>query len=260
MEAPNTSTPTLSVQDLWDSAIHIIQATEHHSFLIDMVHGTLPLSQFQYYVVQDAYYLKDFADSLRRLAEKAKLSKESESDAAQLLEFAIGAEQAEMSLHHSFFKEWNINPSATTTSTDIHTQMPNTLLYTSYIKQIVTTRPYAEGLSSLLPCFWVYAHVGDILLELRTKLGTTVTRPPMYDAWINMYGGEDFQTHVSDYKALVDTALRNISPTDATTYPAMRQHFVMACQLEHMFWDQALTCMTWPAIGVQETAEDKIEG
>jgi thiaminase (transcriptional activator TenA) len=244
-----------TVQDLWNGdAYPIIKATERHPFLVAMVDGTLPIEPFQYYVIQDALYLKDFAYCLRHLGEKRRCMKTDDAenydaDADRLVAFAKGAEEAELSLHNSFFRQWNIDASTSVSSDklNIHPQMPNALLYTSYMKQVITTRPYAEGLAVLLPCFWVYAHVGEVMLQLRTDLGTTVTRPPMYDAWIDMYGGEEFHKEVSDYKELVNQVLRTIDDTE--TYAAMQQHFLMCCQLEYMFWDQALVCMTWPSIG-----------
>lgn len=58
-----------------------------------------------------------------------------------------------------------------------------------------------------------------------------------------MYGGEDFAKEVRDYRAMVDVAC---STSDADVFGRMREHFLMCCQLEHMFWDQAMECMTWP--------------
>ena len=270
-----------TVEDLWNGdAYPIIEATERHPFLVAMVDGTLPIEQFQYYVIQDALYLNDFAYCLRHLGEKRRsmVTNDTESDcntdADRLIAFAKGAEEAELSLHHSFFRQWNIDTSSLTSSSKkhqrkIHPQMPNALLYTSYMKQVITTRPYAEGLAVLLPCFWVYAHVGEVMLQLRTELnhkGTNTTttetcRPPMYDAWIDMYGGEEFHKEVSDYKELVNQVLRTMDDgdDDTATYAAMQQHFLMCCQLEYMFWDQALTCMTWPSIGDVRNGEANSE-
>jgi thiaminase/transcriptional activator TenA len=169
-----------TTQEFWDKASHLIAVTEKHPFLVSMVDGTLKMENFRYYVVQDALYLGDFADALRLLSENDGISK---SDSDRLRAFAEGAEEAELSLHNSFFIQWNI-------SSDGVEQMPNTLLYTSYMKRIVATRPHAEGLAALLPCFWVYMHVGEVMLKLRTELGDSVKRPPQFDAWIDMYGGE----------------------------------------------------------------------
>ena len=141
----------------------MIAVTEKHPFLVAMVDGTLEQENFQYYVKQDALYLQDFADCLRRLSQSAPSPEASK----RLEEFAVGAEEAEMSLHKSFFVQWNIDM-----SDDLATeQMPNCLLYTSYMKRVVATECHAHGLAVLLPCFWVYMHVGKCMLKLREELG-----------------------------------------------------------------------------------------
>lgn len=152
-----------TAKTFWDAAVELISVTEQHPFLVSMVDGTLPIENFKYYVVQDALYLGDFAASLRLLSKNSEITKD---DSERLERFADGAEQAEMALHHSFFKEWNISAEGVD-------QMPNCLLYTSYMLRVVATRPYAEGLAVLLPCFWVYMHVGQTMLRLRDKLGNS---------------------------------------------------------------------------------------
>jgi thiaminase/transcriptional activator TenA len=243
----------MRAQSFWDAAAPMIAVTESHPFLVAMVDGTLPEENFRYYVVQDALYLQDFADCLRRLASSAPTTE----DSARLEAFARGAEEAEMCLHKSFFVEWDI-------SADGAEQMPHCLLYTSYMKRVVTTRSHAQGLAVLLPCFWVYMHVGKCMLKLRDKLGDTVTRPAPYDAWIDMYAGDDFEREVEDYIAMVDSSCERIRSSqldgeaaendDATASATaeleeMERHFLMSCRLEHMFWDQASTCMKWQEIG-----------
>jgi thiaminase/transcriptional activator TenA len=152
-----------TAQTFWEAAAFIISITEKHPFLVSMVDGTLSMENFKYYVVQDALYLGDFAAALRLLGNHSEISK---ADSKRLYEFAKGAEDAEMALHNSFFKEWDISAEGVD-------QMPNCLLYTSYMLRVVATRPHAEGLAVLLPCFWVYMHVGQVMLKLREELGNT---------------------------------------------------------------------------------------
>lgn len=230
----------MSAQDLWNAAAPLIRVTENHPFLVAMVDGTLDMESFRYYVVQDALYLADFADCLRRLSKGA-----TGDDATRLEAFAKGAEEAEMDLHNSFFQQWDI-------SADGVEQMPNSLLYTSYMKRIVATRCHAEGLAVLLPCFWVYMHVGKNMLRLRESLGGKVSRPAQFDAWIDMYGGEEFEKEVRDYIAMVDVTIQAV---DSDTLKAMEKHFIMSCKLEHMFWDQAQEMMEWPDIVGQKVKE-----
>lgn len=153
----------MTSKSFWDAAAGIIGVTETHPFLVAMVDGTLDMKNFQYYVVQDALYLADFAEALSRLGDNPGIS-QAESD--RLKDFAKSVEEAEKSLHNNFFKEWNISDEGAR-------QMPNCLMYTSYMLRVVVTRPHAEGLAVLLPCFWVYMHVGQCMLKLRKDLGNS---------------------------------------------------------------------------------------
>ncbi|KAL7533145.1 hypothetical protein ACHAWF_004357 [Thalassiosira exigua] len=238
MSSPPPS-PSLS-QSLWDAAYApLISATESHPFLVSMVDGTLDLASFRYYVVQDALYLVDFADCLRRLGDrmlKEGTGSDAEEAGRRLRRLATGAEEDEKELHRSFFKQWNID------ATGVE-PMPNTLLYTSYMIRVVATRPIEEGLAVLLPCYWVYMHVGKCMLALREKLGDATKRPTQFDAWIDMYGGEEFEREVKEYIAIVDAVAKD---ADSATLRRMEEHFAMSCKLEHMFWDQAQDMMRWP--------------
>ncbi|KAL7558265.1 hypothetical protein ACA910_009935 [Epithemia clementina (nom. ined.)] len=206
----------MSAQIFWDAAKSIIDITEKHPFLVAMVDGTLGIENFRYYVVQDALYLHDFYDCLLRLGNHPGIPA---SESKRLHEFAQGAKDAELQLHESFFKEWNI-------SSEGVEQMPNTLLYTSFMYRTVATKPHAEGLAALLPCFWVYMHVGKRMLELRAELGNTVSRPPQFDAWIDMYGGDEFEKEVKDYIAIVDSYCRM---ADKETLERMQENFILCC-------------------------------
>ena len=236
-------------QKFWDASQSIISTTEKHPFLTAMVDGTLSQDKFIYYVLQDALYLTEFADNLSRLSQKAPNPIHKE----RLAKLAKGAEEDEKELHRSFFQKWNIDDE------NVH-PMPNTVLYTSYMTKVVATRPYAEGLAVLLPCFWVYMHVGKQMLKLRDELGDSVERIPQFDAWIDMYASEEFEKEVRDYIAMVDEIKEDASTcVDTTTYDyakeyeneedmvnRMEEHFIMCCKLEHMFWDQACSLMKWP--------------
>ena len=178
----------MASERFWNASKSIIDKTEKHPFLTSMVDGTLSKDKFIYYVIQDALYLTDFADCLKRLGDSlptntsdSNSNSNSNSNAAdkeRLYSLAKGAEEDEKELHRSFFTKWGIS-STTNTNTNTNDSdntveaeaMPKTLLYTSYMLRVVTTRPYVEGLAVLLPCFWVYMHVGKCMLKLRDELG-----------------------------------------------------------------------------------------
>mmetsp|Transcript_2321 Transcript_2321/g.3016 ORF Transcript_2321/g.3016 Transcript_2321/m.3016 type:complete len:226 (-) Transcript_2321:52-729(-) len=222
-------------ESFWKAAQSLISVTEKHPFLTSMVDGTLPEANFRYYVVQDALYLTDFAACLRLLSRHPAAAS---SAATRLSQLADGAEHDETELHKSFFTKWDIDAAGAK-------QMPRTLLYTSYMLRVVATRCYEEGLAVLLPCFWVYMHVGKCMLKLREELGDSVKRVPQYDAWIDMYAGDEFEKEVRDYIAIVDEVMMTASED---TKKKMEEHFLMSCKLEHMFWDQAQDLLDWPVI------------
>jgi len=217
---------------MWAASIKSIEASERHPFLLAMVDGTLPLEQFQYYVKQDSLYLIEYARALRLLADGA----DHPSSAAMLRAFADGAEQAEQGLHRGFMDGWGLDPGA-----DVEPS-PNTVLYTSYLLNVVGTMSHAEGLAALLPCFWVYMHVGHKMLEAR-KAVAGATRPAEYDKWIDMYSGEAFEAGVVKYREMVEAVAHS---ADEHTRVRMRKHFKRACELEWMFWDAAANLQGWP--------------
>jgi len=226
-------------ENFWKSATYIIKATEKHEFLTKMVDGTLPLENFQYYIIQDALYLADFGDCLYRLSRSPDISKE---DQNRLEKFAVDAKEAEMSLHVGFFKKWNVDA-------ENAAAMPHTVLYCSNMLRVVSTRCYAEGLAALLPCFWIYMHVGKIMLKLRDELGDSVQRCAQYNEWIDMYASDQFESDVNDYIDMVNKAAANAPPS---TLDNMKEHFMMSCRLEYMFWDQGLKLMQWPSFPTVE--------
>ena len=68
-----------------------------------------------------------------------------------------------------------------------------------------------------------------------------------------MYGGDEFERVVNDFITMVDAACKNAP--DQETLDEMKQHFLMSCKLEHMFWDQAQTMMQWPNITRTDSKE-----
>ena len=171
--SPPPPTPT---KRFWNAAADLIAVTEKHPFLVAMVDGTLDIDPFKYYVVQDAIYLTSFAACLNLLGDKLEASGH-DAHSKRMRELAVGAEEDEKALHRGVFKQLDIEATSEA--------MPHTLLYTANMTSVVATRPAAEGLVSLLPCFWIYWHVGKKMLELRDRLGETVGRPSSYDAWID---------------------------------------------------------------------------
>ena len=205
----------------------IYQRILAHPFIAGLTAGTLDPAAFQFYVTQDALYLKDFARGLAVLAAKSP----TDDAVVMFSEHAKTAIVVERALHEGFFKEWGIASS----ETELAVRAPSTLLYTSYLLRVAYERPFHECLGAFLPCYWIYWEVGK---ELQRK-GSPV---PIYQRWIDTYASEEFATVVNEVIALAD---RIADPLTADDRERVAEHFVMTSRFEYLFWDMGYRRATW---------------
>jgi len=214
--------------ELWDGITGTFDAILAHPFLAGMTDGSLAADAFTFYVVQDALFLRRYAQALAEVATRAP-------DAAQTEMFArhaAGIVAVEMSLHDTLLADLDIDPGAV----DATEEAPTTLAYCSYLLAATRGGTYAEGVGTVLPCYWIYAEVGKYLLGR----GSPNAR---YQKWIDTYGGEEFDAEVRDVIAVADTL--GPSMTAAERARAHR-HFRATSRYEWMFWDMAYRKETWP--------------
>ena len=214
--------------ELWNGITGTFDAILAHPFLAGMTDGSLAAGAFTFYVVQDALFLRRYAQALAEVATRAP-------DAAQTEMFArhaAGIVAVEMSLHDTLLAELDVDPAAV----DATEEAPTTLAYCSYL--LATTRggTYAEGVGTVLPCYWIYAEVGKYLLERGSP-------KPRYQKWIDTYGGEDFDAEVRDVIAVADALGPSLT---AAERERAHRHFRATSRYEWMFWDMAYRQETWP--------------
>jgi thiaminase/transcriptional activator TenA len=111
------------------------------------------------------------------------------------------------------------------------------LAYVSFLHSVALTRGYPELVAAVLPCFWVYQHVGKHIAD---TVGELAGHP--YEKWIATYADEEFAASVDTAKGIADRlATDNPQHTDAMTAA-----FVRGCEYEWMFWDAAWRKENWP--------------
>ena len=200
----------------WDHTADLQQAICAHPFNLALAEGTLDRERFAFYLVQDARYLVGFARALAAGATRAP-------DAGEGAFFAGAAHTAltvEASLHRDFLDRygWTGEEVAAVPTT------PSGLAYASYLQAAALSEPYEVLVATLLPCFWVYAHVGDTILD-QTR---DVADHP-YQAWVHTYADEDFARSVAAIQGIVERAA---AATDASTRAAMLVAFTRASEYE----------------------------
>lgn len=212
--------------ELWESAADVYDAIRAHPFLTGLTDGTLPHGAFGHFVVQDSHYLRGYARALALLASRAP----TEDDTTLLSQHAAGAIAAEQEMHAAL-------ADALAAETDVHAPVaPTTLAYTSYLLATCHGGSFAEGMGAVLPCYWVYARVGEALLAESSP-------DPLYARWIALYGGEEFQAVVDAAIGVVDRIAEESAPAERARVVG---HYRTTSRYEWMFWDAAWRRERWP--------------
>lgn len=214
-------------QQLWQENLPLYQATLNLPFNQELAAGTLSKDAFSHYVIQDAHYLLAYGRALAVCAAKAY-------DAEDVILFSEAAKVAivvERSLHDGFMQDFGI-------SREDFLNTPLTLAchhYTSYLIASAYADSYPVVLASLLPCFWIYAKVGQDIYD------KSAPNNP-YQAWIDTYAGEEFHQAVQQ---VIDVVDKVAARADTDTLARMRQAYTHAAKLEWLFWDSAYTQTKW---------------
>jgi thiaminase (transcriptional activator TenA) len=214
--------------ELWADITGIYDAILAHPFLGGLADGSLPQRAFSFYVVQDALYLRSYANALATIAGRAP-------DAAATEMFARHAADViavESTLHGTLLADLGIDPEVA----DQAQPAPTTLAYTSYLLATAAGGSYAEGVGAVLPCYWIYWEVGKELLRRGSP-------EPRYQRWIDMYGGEEFGDVVQSVLDVTDQLGPELAPAERAR---VHRHFRTTSRYEWMFWDMGYREESWP--------------
>ncbi len=214
--------------ELWRSITSIYNEILAHPFLRGLTDGTLTEERFRFYVLQDAFYLREYARALSLTGVRSP----EESALVMFNEHSAGAITVERSLHEGFLKDLGV----TQEEADRTAPTPTTLAYTSYLLKTASLGDYPEVLGAVLPCYWIYWEVGKALLEHGSP-------NPMYQKWIDTYGGEEFGALVEAVLDLTDRVCEDLNPTQKAR---VAEAFVTTSRYEWMFWDAAWRMEGWP--------------
>jgi thiaminase/transcriptional activator TenA len=215
-------------QDLWADISGLFDAILAHPFLQELAAGSLPEETFRYYVVQDALYLQTFSKALSTLGGKAPTTDDTEFFATR----AARVVSVERNLHHDLLARLGLS------AEDVGRAelSPTGLAYTSFISGRVHGSPFATGLASVLPCFWIYR-------EVAAHLARQGSPNPVYHRWISSYESPEFQSGVDAVLALMDRTGAHLQSSDRES---VHVTFRTASRYEWMFWDAAWRREGWP--------------
>lgn len=214
--------------EVWSDNQGLLARIMDLPFNRELAAGALSRERFQFYVIQDSLYLQDYSRVLSLAAARAPA-------ADVMLQFAGSAQDAitvERALHGGFLKQFGVSPDDLARAQ----KSPACAGYTNFLLATSVVGSYEELVAAILPCFWIYWHVGCTIAE------TTDPDNP-YRAWIDTYADESFASAVRAVIKITDDAAAAASPAIRTR---MAEAFHRASVYEWMFWDSAYRMETWP--------------
>lgn len=203
-------------------------AIDELPFITEAAKGTLDETAFATFIAQDVLYLDEFAKVLARGAVWA-----GDADTRQLfLQHAANVYNVEQALHEGIGKAIGLDIGA------VRRQEPRpvTLAYTNHLHHAAETGPLLGLVGAVLPCYWIYRHVGE-------RMAASPPDHPIYRQWCEAYASPEFGAAVDAQFEL----LERLAPTaDAATLDRTRRWFRRSMRYEWMFWDQAYRQLDWP--------------
>jgi thiaminase/transcriptional activator TenA len=206
--------------ELWTSIAPIYAKTLQHPYLRGLADGTLPRDRFEFYLQQDALYLTTYSQALKILASRAPR----EDWRKTLMKHATEAIDTERQLHDSILKG-NL----------AHRMAPTNYAYTNHLIATVSQQPFAEGLASMLPCYWIYQEVGKELKKRGSKSAD-------YQRWIDQYSDPSYAEAVNQVLAMMNVEAQKM---DSASRARAMELFKTSARYEYMFWDMAWRKEAW---------------
>lgn len=203
---------------LWQDASPELQAIYGLDFIRGLQSGELPEREFAYYLAQDALYLNGYSRVLARAGALAP------TEAEQLF-WARGSQQClevESELHRNWLAGRDVEATAG----------PVTKSYVDHLLAASASGSYGVLLAAILPCYWLYAEVGQQLHGAYVEAGASSAHP--YADWLRAYADEDFAAATRQAIDVTDAAARAASPAERE---AMREAFAWSCLYETAFFD-----------------------
>jgi hydroxymethylpyrimidine/phosphomethylpyrimidine kinase len=203
---------------LRDAAAADLEAIYGLDFIKALADGSLPEKEFAYYLAQDALYLNGYSRVLARAAAIAP------TEAEQLF-WARSAQnclEVESELHRTWL---STRPADGTLG-------PVTKSYVDHLLAASVSGSYGVLVAAVLPCFWLYAEVGETLHGQFLAAGAPDAHP--YAVWLRTYADEEFAAATRQAVAYADAAGRAASESERQ---AMAVAFRQSARYEVDFFD-----------------------
>ena len=215
--------------ELRKEAEPIFDAIFEHPFVRGIANGELRKEQLIHYVKQDFEYLNSFIRIYGIAVAKCQTREDMEMFNKQI-SFILNSETHP---HNNFchvagvsYEELQGFPLS-----------PSALHYIRHMLTVAHEGTLGEILAVLLPCPWTYWEIGKRLLN---EVNPDYSHP--FYEWIHFYGNRT-DSITTKFCARIDEWAMEATEKEKAK---MKEHFLISCQLEYMFWDMAYKLEEWP--------------
>lgn len=215
--------------ELRREAAPIFNAIFEHPFVKGIANGDLMPEQLVHYVKQDFEYLSSFIQIYGMAISKCETREDMEMFNKQI-SFILHSEGHP---HNNFCQ----NSGVSYDELQGYPLAPAAHQYIRHMKSVAHEGTLGEIIAVLLPCPWTYWEIGKKLLNEKKP----DSLHPFYE-WIHFYGDRT-DTITEKFCARLDELAEEASEKEKEK---MRDHFLLSCQLEYMFWDMAYKLEEWP--------------
>lgn len=183
-------------------------------FLWKLADGSLPPDAFARYLRQDALYLPAYARAMRRLAERLPEGEER----ALFVHFAEDGVAAEQAMQEVFLRGQGLGARGQKMSDACRRSI-------AHVERMGADAELPVAVAGVLPCFAVYAEVGE-------WLAGAVREGNPYGQWIAEYAGGDFAGDAAAAAAVCDGYAGRFPECRGRMLEAYRE----GVELEKDFW------------------------
>jgi thiaminase len=155
---------------------------------------------------------------------------------------SAGALEAELGLHRALLADPRSAPVSTAEPhSGLGRRSPVTAGYVDHLHRATSSGDYPEAIAAVLPCFWLYQHIGELIAGRIAEPGSDDPHP--YAAWIATYADPAFAELTRTAIAMTDRAAEGASADQRTVMAAA---FERSSQYEWMFFAQGTEPPAWP--------------
>lgn len=209
----------LENETLWNAYLE-------HPFIRGMQDGSLDIEAFKYYMIQDFFYLKEYAKVFA-----IGISKSQSMEDLNFLTQAISNITWETDHVHTKYME-RIGISEDDLKKSVSSL--SNLGYTSYMIAKAHEGDILNSYLAVLSCSWSYAFIGKKVNEATPDLKES----KLYGEWILAYSSEEYQKMNEELMQVIDKKCQSLSEERLR---ALSELFRVCSEFEMRFWDMAYT-------------------